>query len=185
MSVSTQPDELRTFSVRDTAALLSLHPQQRLREKAIAKFWVRLDRSSGCWLWTGYKTYRRYGLLWFGTKNVSTHRLAWMLTYGDIPHGLYVCHTCDNPPCCNPSHLWLGTSADNAHDRDAKGRGGALFGEQNPASKLTAEQIEEIRRSYVPRKVSQDRLAIKFGVSQTVIGSIVRDKTWRGVGSDR
>jgi HNH endonuclease len=94
---------------------------------SIDRFWSKVDRSGGavtCWPWTGWKR-GGYGRLRVeGRKQVSAHRFVWETVHGTIPDGLGVLHRCDNPCCCNPKHLFLGTPLDNARDRDAKGRGG-------------------------------------------------------------
>lgn len=79
---------------------------------------------NGCIEWTGSRSERGYGQISVhgGDRMVRTHRLAWTLAYGEIPEGMNVCHSCDNPPCCNIEHLWLGTQADNVADMVAKGR---------------------------------------------------------------
>ena len=82
-------------------------------------------RESGCIEWTGYTIRCGYGRTPANGKQTLTHRLAWELANGPIPDGLFVLHSCDNPPCCNIEHLWLGTKGDNNADRDAKGRGGS------------------------------------------------------------
>ena len=90
----------------------------------IEEFWGRmLKPTNGCWLWTGATTGTdRYGVLSFRGRTVRAHRLAYELTIGPIPKGMAVCHKCDVPGCCNPSHLFLGTVADNNRDRHGKGR---------------------------------------------------------------
>lgn len=89
------------------------------------KFWPKVDRPSAnsCWVWTGTRT-RGYGQLYIGGGvRMSAHRLAWILTgRGPIRSGLHVLHRCDNPPCCNPRHLFLGTARDNIADCISKGR---------------------------------------------------------------
>lgn len=87
------------------------------------KFWARVARSDGCWLWTGGTGPRGYGVVRYQGAAFRAHRLAWILTHGPIPEGLFVCHHCDNPPCCNPAHLFLGTGADNMRDMANKRRG--------------------------------------------------------------
>jgi hypothetical protein len=94
------------------------------------RFWKKVDQSGGpdaCWVWTaGRGGTMGYGSFQMGTyrntHHVRAHRMAWELTNGPIPAGKYVCHRCDNPPCCNPAHLFLGTQGDNLRDMYAKGR---------------------------------------------------------------
>ena len=89
------------------------------------RFWGRMvGLPSGCLEWTGGTTPDGYGKIKIDGVTVVAHRLAWTLTVGPIPEGMCVCHTCDNPPCCNVNHLWLGTNAENMADKMAKGRYG-------------------------------------------------------------
>jgi len=111
------------------------------------RFWVYVDKSGGpnaCWIWTGSRLPTGYGRISFRGKADYATRVVWELTHGPIPPGLHVLHRCDNPPCCNPAHLWLGTPAENMHDRDAKGRNGTL-GKAASTRKLTDSQAREIR----------------------------------------
>jgi len=84
--------------------------------------WSRIDQGPGCWVWPGAKRKGGYGAIWRNGRGMSTHRLAYELTYGPIPAGLLVLHRCDNPPCCRPDHLFLGDTATNVADAIAKGR---------------------------------------------------------------
>ena len=94
------------------------------RRPIAARFWPKMDKCAedACWEWSAAKDNWGYGLF-YGDSFTRAHRMAWVLTNGPIPEGLCVLHACDNPPCCNPAHLWLGTHLDNARDRENKGRG--------------------------------------------------------------
>jgi len=90
------------------------------------KFWSRVSKSSWCWFWTGPKIPTGYGRVWMRLRGVRireyAHRVAYMIACGPIADGAYVCHKCDNPSCVRPSHLFVGSARDNAHDALRKGR---------------------------------------------------------------
>lgn len=132
---------------------------------------------SGCWEWNGIKR-RGYGMINSGKRNSKGHhipliasRVAWTLHYGEIPEDMFICHTCDNPPCVNPDHLFLGTQHENNSDMAQKKR--TLNGERRPQSKLTDNEVEEIRRKYVEGGISQQVLGKQYGVSQSAVSLIV------------
>lgn len=153
-----------------------------MRKRRNSGFWENVDEdASGCWIWLGYKQKFGYGQVRINGKLHKTHRYAYEQTYGPIPDGLVVLHKCDNPSCCNPEHLRLGTHADNVADRVSKGRTktGHLYGESNPDAKLTWEQVQSIRNEYIPYKVSTTYLAKKYGVTQGVIWNIVNGRKWK------
>lgn len=87
-------------------------------------FWRHVQRGEGCWLWTGHINHARggYGTVRYGKEYYRAHRLAWKLTFGEIPDGVSVLHHCDTPACCRPNHLFLGTQRDNMRDCAEKGR---------------------------------------------------------------
>ena len=149
----------------------------------VTRLWSRViaDPHSECWVWIGYRDAFGYGQIGIGGRKLEfTHRLAWQLANGPIPAGLLVLHTCDNPPCVRPSHLFLGTHADNTADMMAKGRHRCvpLRGEQNGHARLTGDQVEDIRRFYTGGGISQRRLARLFCVVQGTIGHILHGRTW-------
>lgn len=146
----------------------------------IERFWSRVSKTDGCWIWTGAENnaHYDYGRIMIRGVRYSPHRLSWLLSHGAIPDGQYVCHSCDNPRCVRPDHLFLGTLTDNNRDRAAKGRSAPNRGEDNPFSKLSDADVAEIRRLYKPRKCSQRYLAERFGVSQGTIWQIVNGRYW-------
>lgn len=153
---------------------IGVYERKSLKDRLMSKFIV--DESTGCWNWT---TSRRagYGSIWVDGKNRRAHRVSYELHHGDIKDGLYVCHRCDNPVCVNPEHLFLGTSAENSADRDAKGRHITHRGSDNVSAKLTEEDVIAIRASDGKGIV----LAAYYGVSPSRISEIRTGKKWRHV----
>ena len=134
---------------------------------------------NGCLLWIGDIGAVGYGRLWAnGTKNA--HRLAWEFAHGPIPEGMLVCHTCDVRACVNPEHLFIGTYADNNHDRDRKGRQRFSQGEAHYNTKLTAEKVLVIRERLAGGE-SQYVIAADYSVSRSTVQGILNRRTWRHV----
>ena len=126
----------------------------------------------GCWVWMGTTTVRGYGQIEHKTKKLYAHRASYEAFVGEIPQGMYVCHTCDNVSCVNPNHLFLGTQKQNLQDMARKGR--STRGEKNPGAKLTEEQVNQIRTmdgtcSFISKI---------FNVSSSAISAIKRKERW-------
>jgi hypothetical protein len=148
------------------------------------RFWPKVAKTDKCWLWTGGHTGHGYGVIGLGTAEKGTelaHRVSWEMANGKpVPDSLEVLHSCDNPPCVRPDHLFLGTQQDNIRDRDAKGRGrhpNPARGEHNGNSKLTAERVSEIRTKL---KDGRSSLSIgrEYGVHHSTILGIRNGVSW-------
>lgn len=145
-------------------------------------FWskVRVAGPHDCWEWGAGRFPKGYGASSRLCGTRIAHRIAYSLCIGPIPEGLQVLHTCDNPPCCNPGHLFPGTNADNVRDRVAKGRNRSR---PNPRScytfaKLTEDQVREIDRRCANGE-RQDVVASDYGVSSQTVSAIVTRQRWK------
>ena len=155
------------------------HRNPKLRPLSV-RFWSQVNKKgpvhpvlkTRCWLWTGAKNNERVGrgVIGYQWKTIAAPRVAWFLATGKWPTN-DACHHCDNPPCVRFSHLFDGTAEDNGRDMSRKGRSGT--------AKLTWKKVVEIRRLYTTGRFSQMALALKFGVSQSVIWNVVTHRTWR------
>jgi hypothetical protein len=130
---------------------------------------------SGCWIWTGQKSQKGYGVLQVQKNNkikkYRAHRLSYELFKEPIPEGLYVCHSCDTPACINPAHLWVGTVQENNADKVNKSR---------TSAKLNKEQVVEIKKMLAEGH-SKYQLGKMYGVHPRTIFDIKKGRTWRHV----
>jgi hypothetical protein len=147
------------------------------KQSTAADFWARVETgpANRCWPFKGAIVRGGYGCLSFQRTRIMAHRLAWTLTHGPIPSGMVICHHCDNPPCCNPGHLFIGTIKDNNVDMGLKRRNapGGI-----PPPKLSWEQVNAIRAIYENGKRPQTfrQTAKQFGVTPPAISQIVNGR---------
>lgn len=139
---------------------------------------ISVGNSSSCWEWIGCRTKAGYGRIKIQNTTYVITRLIYFLTYNVDPGPLLVLHTCDNPPCCNTKHLWLGDDRDNSRDRENKNRGNRLHGELCYNVKLSENDILTIRYSTSTDSI----LSEQFNIARRTIGRIRQGKMWKHVG---
>lgn len=141
------------------------------------RFWEKVVKTDGCWIWTASLNEWGYGNFWNATgKTELAHRVAWRLTHGKDAGSLRVCHSCDNPPCVRSEHLFLGTDADNVADQVSKGRQPRSPGEKNGRAKLSDAQVDELRAKYIPGQTRIVDLAKEFRITFSHVWQIVSGK---------
>ena len=143
------------------------------------RFWSKVNKTVGCWGWQASTSGDGYGQIKWGNAIRGSHRVSWELHNGRIPDGLFVLHRCDNKLCVCPGHLFLGTHEDNMKDMVEKGR--QSRGEEIGISKLTEDNVKEIRSRYAATSVSMAGLAKDYGVRRRTIKRAIRRKTWKHV----
>lgn len=157
----------------------------KLLDAEISRFWSKVGKKDieECWEWIGGLDKDGYGRFKVrsGIRTLKSHRLAYYLSNNKKQNSLLVCHKCDNPKCCNPNHLFIGTQKDNRIDCVKKGRmvQNCKHGEESDKSKLTADQVKDIIEEYYSGNASQIVLSKKYGVTATNIGAIVTNKIWK------
>jgi hypothetical protein len=148
------------------------------------RFWrlVAIAEPDQCWLWRGAISWNGYGAVRGEGGNLIAHRASWILTFGPIPNGLCVLHRCDNRPCVNPTHLFLGTQKDNLDDMWSKNRGSRLSspGELSGTHKLVETDIPVIRDLFL-QGITYGQIAERFGVCAGTIGRVIRRESWSHV----
>jgi hypothetical protein len=153
-----------------------MKPIPQLTSEQIKRFQskIRMGSEDSCWIWTASTVNGGYGQFRINGIYYLANRVAYSIHQED-PGDKCVCHACDNPPCCNPHHLWLGTGRDNHRDKVDKGR--SCYGVKNASAKLTERDVIEIRKSHDMNV----NLANEYGVTPTCIGFIRKRKTWRHI----
>ncbi len=144
-------------------------------------FWSKVNKKKDdeCWEWQAGCCDEGYGKFMFECTVYRAHRLAYKFTHNYLPSDSDVLHTCDNPKCCNPNHLYLGTQKNNMEDRNNKHR--QALGEHNGKSKLTSEQVLEIRKLYSSGKYTHQTLSVMFNISRQNISFILSNQGWKHI----
>ena len=150
-------------------------------ESLAIDFWERVTKTpDGCLVWKGAKLASGYGLVRIGGKWKLAHRIAWTLAHGEIPNGAEVLHRCDNPPCVNDDHLFLGTQGDNNRDRSAKGRTRVPVGVEQNFAKLDDDSVRKIRDMF-SKGILKTHIALMFNVDRGTVDAILKRRTWKHV----
>lgn len=192
---------------------MAILPIPDLTKKQLANFWAKIEKRSDaeCWPWTGSRVTSGYGSFGINKRLFASHRLSWFLAHGPIQEGLHCCHKCDNPECCNPSHLFLGTAKENMMDMLIKGRGNKAKGERHgliknpgyaargdrhgsvtrpeclrrgknhPKSKLTEEAVKNIRARHAAGERNYVAIGLEFGINASCVQKCVSRQTWKHI----
>jgi hypothetical protein len=153
-------------------------------------FWKYVYKTPNCWFWIGWmkgsNQYAYGGVGCSAYRGIRAHRASWIIHKGPIPKGKFVLHTCDNPQCVNPEHLFLGTAKDNTEDCRKKGRLSAIpdnKGEKNGISKLTTKKVKQIRTEYDHKNKKSNGMALakKYGISFCTVYNIIRNESWKHI----
>lgn len=150
-----------------------------LTQKEIDFFWKNVNKTDGCWIWTGSVNRDGYGTMSVSKRTTGAHKVSYIMAYGVEPNH-NVCHTCDNPGCVRPDHLFDGTQKENIQDSIQKGRFRfvpkiSIQGSLNGKAKLDEHKVKEIREKYSSGNFTQQELADEYGVARPTIGNIVRE----------
>lgn len=164
----------------------------RIMKSTLENFLSKISVGDDCWVWKGGLHKDGYGHLSYCGKYWLSHRLSYQTFVGKIPSGMNILHKCDNPPCCNPKHLFVGTQKDNVHDMEKKGRANHPSGENHGSktkpesrprgeraglAKLTDNLVLEIREKHASGGTFRG-LARQYGVDRVTISAAVKRKTW-------
>lgn len=153
-------------------------------DRAVKRFWEQVEKSDGCWVWTGCKINKEgYGGQRIRGVLYPTHRLSWILRNGPIPQGLQVLHHCDNPPCVNPDHLFIGTIGDNMKDKAAKGRAvnTPQVGVVHWKARLTELDVKHIRELRTTTDMTMRDIGEAYGITKEHVFNILKRIAWKHV----
>jgi hypothetical protein len=141
------------------------------------RFFSLLKQEDECLIFIGSRNYKGYGRM-HNRNEQFMHRFSWFIHNGPIPKGMHVLHHCDNPPCCNPKHLWIGTNKDNSDDKFRKNRFRIVSGENHPSSKISEEQAQKVAAMITDGKTSHE-ISLELGIARHNIYGIKSKKIWK------
>jgi hypothetical protein len=146
------------------------------------RFWEKVDKGEKdeCWEWNAHRYPTGYGSFYFRGKPTQAHRVAYMLSVGDIPANHYICHTCDNPACCNPDHLFLGTPSDNYWDMVDKNRINQANGVRIGTAKLDEDKVRKVRKMRESGMYLRE-IGAEFGVTGETVRTVCNGKFWNHI----
>lgn len=163
---------------------MTSHILPQLNAQQIIEFWGKIaitDNPDECWVWTLSTKDSGHGRVRIDWIEYKPHRIAYFLHTGHDPKELRVCHHCDNPPCCNPKHLYAGTQKNNCEDRERRGRGNQPKGVNNAFAKLNDDKVRELRRKFANGEANKTQLAKEYGIACNTVKDIVRRRWWTHV----
>ena len=192
LDYETQPQTIRRIMRGENSAAKNDGLQETIdrmkylrmnkRQDVEERFWDKVDicGEDECWDWTASRSTEGYGWFGFGETIKQAHRVRMILDGHDV-EGMYVNHHCDNPPCVNPKHLYVGTSLDNTRDKQRRGRTPDRSGSKNGRAVLKEDDVAQIKILLRDTDLTQKELASMFGVGQAQISNIKREITWKHV----
>jgi hypothetical protein len=174
MGLNMALESLKNISSRDLSEL----DKRRFESKYV------VGSSNQCWEWTAFKNKKGYGAIMYrDLGNIAAHRFSYLLYKGDFDKNKFICHTCDNPSCVNPSHLFVGTPSENMKDKILKGRAKnppIHKGSKQHLAKMNPDKIREIRKLF-NEGISQTELAKRYCLHTSTMNNICRNISWKDV----
>ena len=160
---------------------ISCSKSGRVVKPLLERFWDKVVKSDGCWIWVGTLRPDGYGVIGIGRREeglTRAHVLSWTLVNGEVPAGMCLCHKCDTPPCVRPDHMFIGTKADNARDRDKKDR--VQHGVGHYAAKIGPKEVRAMRKLRESGMIYRE-IGEAFGLSRNGASHAIRGLTWKRV----
>lgn len=160
-----------------------------IKQSAVVRFWAKVNKRGpdDCWPWMAGKDNWGYGMFWLEDRTLHASRVAWLLTNGSIPEGMEICHSCDNPLCVNPRHLFMGSQLVNIADRENKGRRDEHLppiskGEKHPRAKLNDDLVRMARDAYKSGVYGAvGKLAKAYGVNYYTLYNAASNRVWKHI----